>query len=190
MSSELNSPNSLQEIWQRLFVLLNTNGEFASKRKVEDLLGISFSTAQKGNEENKSGANYLHEFEGTVPNVGFFKMSLSEDPRGISLRASWDHENSAFSHCLNFEKIRDDLEEIGFRDYGKNAIPGPPSIAEFALWREVEALKKRISTAKDIDEESEILHEFENSTPQVNVYFPHPISKCVTGLTLRIPVRK
>lgn len=186
MSTALKLPTSPQEMWERLLMLLNTNGGFVSKKQVEDAIGVPFSETEKDGDSRVLGAAYLHSYKAEVPHLEELSMGMFEDPKRIIFFINWGAGSSANSRCLDFGKVSEDLKSLGFWGAERRAIPGLSPNVEFALWKDVEELRNQTTAAIDVRQEYEILRIFEESKPQLWVKLPRHMSQCVTGFKMQI----
>lgn len=121
-------PETPQELWSRILMLMNKHGGYVSKSGVEEAMGLKFTKSEKESDDpnRKLSADYLHSVRQEVPNLGRFLIVLFERPKRSDLVVHWGPETSVLPDCLQWNTAVQDLGKRGWKGFKTPAgvLPG------------------------------------------------------------------
>uniref|UniRef100_UPI00293D456E hypothetical protein n=1 Tax=Janthinobacterium sp. TaxID=1871054 RepID=UPI00293D456E len=117
-------PNTPEELWSRILVLLKKNGGFTTKQDVEDSLGLRFTHTEKDGETRVLGAQYFHSLEQEIEGLGAVSVGLFEDPKKTKFDIDWGPGQAELPGCLELETVTRDLIALGWEPDSRSLIPG------------------------------------------------------------------
>ncbi len=162
-------PDSPQEMWSRILLLLKKNGGFTTKTEVEQTFGLRFTRTDIDDEKQvpRLGAQFFHDFEQEIPVLGLVSMGLFEDPKKIQLTIEWGPIRAELPGCLKLEAVTADLTALGYLPGGRTFMPGTSG----QHFYRAEDLARSKKTGEDIS--------FMPGASYVGVGMPNQFSQCV-----------
>ena len=153
MTSAATIPNSPDELWERILILLNTNHSFFSREDVERVIGIRFTVNNvDGLPENTDFRTQAQEVAG----LGTVRFFMDTHPKKIRFIAMWGSPvggKPPSEACLSRDKATADLTAQGWESVWGGVGPEVPSIS-FSRTADMEAARKGIRPYDSISEVS------------------------------------
>lgn len=107
-------PTSPLQLWERVLQLLAEDKGFTPKDRVEAVLGIRFTHAEKDGELRNLGVASFYSMELETPELGAFHIGLFDDPKKTKLSIGWGKEYAETRHCLSLKETTKDLHALGW----------------------------------------------------------------------------
>ena len=117
-------PASPLQIWERVLQLLSEDKGFTPKDRVEEVLGIRFTHAEKEGELRNLGAANFYSLKVESPELGEFKVGLFDDPRRTGMSIEWGQERRDTPHCLDLKGVTRELHDQGWVSLPRATNPG------------------------------------------------------------------
>ena len=169
-------PNTPEEMWSRILLLLKKNGGFTSKLEAEEIFGLRFTHTEVDDEKQvlRLGDFVLHTVKQEVPALGLVSMGLFEGPKKSQFDIEWGPERAELPGCLQLDKVTSDLIALGWKPSLRTVMPG--SGGQRFYRKEDLAVSKKTGIAPD---------SFTGSST-VDVFMPDQFSQCVIGFAAAI----
>ena len=175
-STTMTLPNTPEEMWSRILLLLKKNGGFTSKLEAEEIFGLRFTHTEVDDEKQvlRLGDFVLHTVKQEVPALGLVSMGLFEDPKNSQFDIEWGPQRAELPGCLQLEKVTSDLIALGWKPGLRSMMPGRGRQKFYRA--EDLVISKKTGIAPDVFTGSSILY----------VFMPHQDSQCVIGFAAAI----
>ena len=173
-STAMTPPNTPQEMWARILMLMNINRGFVSKQAVEEVLDVSFTHTEKDGELRSLGTQFFHSWKQDLPGLGEVSVGMFEDPKKIRLVITWGDMRSE-PNCLRLDQVTQSLTSLDWESGRRTLRPGSGAQP---FWRaeDVEASKKP-------GRESILLSD---NISELTIFMPNQLNKCVIGISAAI----
>jgi hypothetical protein len=168
-------PASQHELWERVLRLISEDKGFTPKARVEAVLGVRFTHAEKDGELQNLGAANFYSMKLETPELGSFHVGLFDDPKKTGLVIGWGQEYAETRHCLSLKETTKNLQALGWvSPMPRSNQPG----------RGVLHLVRPEETAKN----KERGVAFNTSTGDSELYLksPNQVSDCVNGFATTV----
>jgi hypothetical protein len=173
-SVDMALPDTPQELWRRIVILLQKNGGFTPRKDVEEVIGIRFTHMEKEGEKRVLGAEYFYSFTENSIGLGTVSVSLFDDSKQKSLSVSWGPEKIETPDCMDLDQATRDLESLGWRPGARSRHPGRGS----QQFYKVEDWAAHRNSGKPLDVFS--------GTSELSLLMPNQFSRCVNAISVDV----